>query len=71
MLVEEGKELLAELIEFATQPRFVYSHQWTSFAAAVRKSAEVGQFRTIAKPYDPRKLVDGFLLGDRQRVRGI
>jgi alpha-ketoglutarate-dependent 2,4-dichlorophenoxyacetate dioxygenase len=28
MAVEEGQELLAELVEFATQPQFVYSHQW-------------------------------------------
>ena len=28
MPVEEGQELLAELIEFATRPQFVYSHQW-------------------------------------------
>jgi alpha-ketoglutarate-dependent 2,4-dichlorophenoxyacetate dioxygenase len=26
--VEEGRKLLAELIGFATQPRFVYRHQW-------------------------------------------
>jgi len=26
--VEEGRALLAELLEFATQPRFVYRHQW-------------------------------------------
>ncbi|HWW63427.1 MAG TPA: TauD/TfdA family dioxygenase [Sphingomonadaceae bacterium] len=25
---EEGGDLLSELIDFATQPRFVYSHQW-------------------------------------------
>lgn len=29
MPVEEGRALLEELIEFATQPRFVYTHQWT------------------------------------------
>ena len=28
MTVEEGQALLAELIEFATQPQFVYRHQW-------------------------------------------
>jgi alpha-ketoglutarate-dependent 2,4-dichlorophenoxyacetate dioxygenase len=28
MSVEEGQALLRELIEFATQPRFVYSHPW-------------------------------------------
>jgi alpha-ketoglutarate-dependent 2,4-dichlorophenoxyacetate dioxygenase len=28
MPVEEGQALLAELIEFATQPRFVYRHKW-------------------------------------------
>jgi len=28
MPVEEGRALLNELIEFATQPRFVYSHTW-------------------------------------------
>jgi alpha-ketoglutarate-dependent 2,4-dichlorophenoxyacetate dioxygenase len=28
MPVEEGQELLAELIEFATQPQFVYRHIW-------------------------------------------
>jgi len=28
MPVAEGAALLAELIEFATQPRFVYRHQW-------------------------------------------
>ena len=27
--VEEGRALLNELLEFATQPRFVYSHSWT------------------------------------------
>jgi alpha-ketoglutarate-dependent 2,4-dichlorophenoxyacetate dioxygenase len=26
--IEEGQALLRELIEFATQPRFVYRHQW-------------------------------------------
>jgi alpha-ketoglutarate-dependent 2,4-dichlorophenoxyacetate dioxygenase len=26
--VEEGRALLRELIEFATQPRFIYTHQW-------------------------------------------
>jgi alpha-ketoglutarate-dependent 2,4-dichlorophenoxyacetate dioxygenase len=26
--VEEGRRLIAELIEFATQPRFVYRHRW-------------------------------------------
>jgi alpha-ketoglutarate-dependent 2,4-dichlorophenoxyacetate dioxygenase len=26
--VEEGRKLIAELIEFATQPRFVYRHRW-------------------------------------------
>jgi len=26
--VEEGRALLAELLEFATQPRFVYRHHW-------------------------------------------
>lgn len=29
MPVEEGRALLTELIEFATQDRFVYSHDWT------------------------------------------
>jgi hypothetical protein len=28
MPIEEGQELLAELIEFATQPQFVYRHKW-------------------------------------------
>jgi len=28
MPVEEGRELLEELYRFATQPRFVYSHEW-------------------------------------------
>ena len=28
MPVEEGQALLHELIEFATQPQFVYSHTW-------------------------------------------
>jgi alpha-ketoglutarate-dependent 2,4-dichlorophenoxyacetate dioxygenase len=28
MPFEEGKALLAELIEFATQPQFVYRHKW-------------------------------------------
>ena len=28
MPVEEGRALLRELIEFATQPQFVYRHQW-------------------------------------------
>ncbi len=28
MPAEEGQALLAELIEFATQPQFVYRHQW-------------------------------------------
>jgi alpha-ketoglutarate-dependent 2,4-dichlorophenoxyacetate dioxygenase len=28
MPVEEGQALLQELIEFATQPQFVYSHRW-------------------------------------------
>ena len=28
MPLAEGQALLAELIEFATQPRFVYSHTW-------------------------------------------
>jgi len=28
MPVEEGQALLLELIEFATQPRFVYRHRW-------------------------------------------
>jgi alpha-ketoglutarate-dependent 2,4-dichlorophenoxyacetate dioxygenase len=28
MSVEEGQALLAELIDFATQPQFVYRHQW-------------------------------------------
>jgi alpha-ketoglutarate-dependent 2,4-dichlorophenoxyacetate dioxygenase len=28
MPVEEGRALLAELIEFATQPQFVYRHKW-------------------------------------------
>jgi alpha-ketoglutarate-dependent 2,4-dichlorophenoxyacetate dioxygenase len=28
MPVEEGQALLAELIEFATQPQFVYRHKW-------------------------------------------
>jgi alpha-ketoglutarate-dependent 2,4-dichlorophenoxyacetate dioxygenase len=28
MPVEEGQAMLRELIEFATQPRFVYRHQW-------------------------------------------
>ena len=28
MTMEEGRELLEELYQFATQPRFVYSHQW-------------------------------------------
>ena len=28
MPVEEGQALLRELIEFATQPQFVYRHQW-------------------------------------------
>ena len=27
--VPEGRDLLRELIEFATQPRFVYTHSWT------------------------------------------
>lgn len=27
--VEEGRALLGELLEFATQPQFVYSHPWT------------------------------------------
>jgi alpha-ketoglutarate-dependent 2,4-dichlorophenoxyacetate dioxygenase len=26
--LEEGRALLRELLEFATQPRFIYSHQW-------------------------------------------
>jgi alpha-ketoglutarate-dependent 2,4-dichlorophenoxyacetate dioxygenase len=26
--VEEGRALLSELLEFATQPRFVYTHAW-------------------------------------------
>jgi alpha-ketoglutarate-dependent 2,4-dichlorophenoxyacetate dioxygenase len=26
--VDEGRALLAELLEFATQPRFVYAHKW-------------------------------------------
>jgi alpha-ketoglutarate-dependent 2,4-dichlorophenoxyacetate dioxygenase len=26
--VEEGRALLGELLDFATQPRFVYAHQW-------------------------------------------
>lgn len=28
MPVDEGRALLKELVEFATQPRFVYRHQW-------------------------------------------
>jgi alpha-ketoglutarate-dependent 2,4-dichlorophenoxyacetate dioxygenase len=24
----EGRKFIAELIEFATQPRFVYRHRW-------------------------------------------
>ncbi len=28
MPIEDGRALLQELIDFATQPRFVYSHQW-------------------------------------------
>jgi alpha-ketoglutarate-dependent 2,4-dichlorophenoxyacetate dioxygenase len=28
MPIEEGQALLRELIEFATQPRFVYRHAW-------------------------------------------
>jgi alpha-ketoglutarate-dependent 2,4-dichlorophenoxyacetate dioxygenase len=28
MPIEEGQELLAELIEFATRPQFVYRHKW-------------------------------------------
>jgi alpha-ketoglutarate-dependent 2,4-dichlorophenoxyacetate dioxygenase len=28
MPIEEGQALLRELIEFATQPRFVYRHKW-------------------------------------------
>jgi alpha-ketoglutarate-dependent 2,4-dichlorophenoxyacetate dioxygenase len=28
MPVDEGQALLAELIAFATQPRFVYVHKW-------------------------------------------
>jgi alpha-ketoglutarate-dependent 2,4-dichlorophenoxyacetate dioxygenase len=28
MSVEEGRALLSELLEFATQPQFVYSHKW-------------------------------------------
>ena len=28
MPLEEGRALLRELIEFATQPRFVYRHKW-------------------------------------------
>jgi alpha-ketoglutarate-dependent 2,4-dichlorophenoxyacetate dioxygenase len=28
MPVEEGQALLGELIEFATQPQFVYRHKW-------------------------------------------
>ena len=27
---DEGRALLAELLEFATQPKFVYTHQWTA-----------------------------------------
>ena len=30
MPVEEGRALLKELTEFATQPRFVYRHKWTT-----------------------------------------
>jgi alpha-ketoglutarate-dependent 2,4-dichlorophenoxyacetate dioxygenase len=28
MPVEEGRALLDELMEFATQPQFVYRHKW-------------------------------------------
>jgi alpha-ketoglutarate-dependent 2,4-dichlorophenoxyacetate dioxygenase len=28
MPVEEGRALLVELTEFATQPRFIYAHKW-------------------------------------------
>ena len=28
MPLDEGRQLLAELMEFATQPQFVYAHQW-------------------------------------------
>jgi alpha-ketoglutarate-dependent 2,4-dichlorophenoxyacetate dioxygenase len=29
MPLEEGQALLQALIEFATQPRFIYSHTWS------------------------------------------
>ena len=28
MRVEEGQALLGELIQFATQPQFIYRHKW-------------------------------------------
>jgi alpha-ketoglutarate-dependent 2,4-dichlorophenoxyacetate dioxygenase len=50
MPVEEGQALLAELIEFATQERFVYTHEWRVGDLVIWDN-RVTMHR--GRPYDP------------------
>jgi alpha-ketoglutarate-dependent taurine dioxygenase len=64
MDLEEGHELLRRLLEWATQPRFVYTHEWEVDDLVIWNNT--GAMHRV-KAYDPgygRRLHRTTLLGD-------
>ena len=56
MPVEEGQALLHELMEFATQPQFVYCHKWQVGDLVIWDNASLLHSATLTAPADPRTL---------------
>lgn len=67
---EEARTLIDELLEFATQPQYVYTHQWREDDAVLWDNrAVVHRGRPFARDTHPRIMIRTTIAGDGPTVR--
>ena len=65
MPIEEGQALLSELIEFATQPRFVYVHTWHLGDLVIWDNRSTMHRATPFDMTEPRRMWHTRIAGER------
>ena len=66
---EQARSLIAELIEFATQPQYVYTHSWQEDDAVLWDNrAVVHRGRPFARDKYPRVMIRTTIEGDGPTV---
>ena len=67
---EEGRVLIDELMAFAIQPRFAYSHPWTAHDMVLEGNRAVLHRATpLANSTEKRLMVRTIIAGDASTIR--